>query len=146
GGTVAADQDEGVEAVGVVQAQQKRDAGADAAAAADRARDAEILHHPDDVVAHVLERVTGGHFCGAAIAADIDAHDPEPGGKMRGLVHPKVVVERVGVNEDERRSIAGDLVPDVDTVGPAEWHDGLRLPPMLYRRARTSIVSGPTIS
>ena len=48
---------------------------------------------------------------------------------MRGLVHPKIMIERVGVNEDERRSIAGDLVPDVDTVGPAEWHAALRLPP-----------------
>ena len=119
---VATDQDDGLEQVRVVERQQERDAGADAAAAEHGARDAKVLHHAYDVVAHVLERVGRRHLGGAAIAADVDPDHLEPGREMRGLIHPQIVVERIGVHEHHGRTIARDLVPDVDAIRSADWH------------------------
>ena len=42
--------------------------------------------------------------------------------KMRPLIQPEVVIERVGMDEDQRGPIAADLVPDVDPVGAAVRH------------------------
>jgi hypothetical protein len=123
---VSADQDQRDEAIGVIEPQEKRDPRADAATAADRALDAQVLHHAENVVAHIFQRVGGCDLGGAPIAADIDAHDLEPGREMGSLVHPKVMVEGIGVNENHRRPVTRDLVPDVDTIGAAEGHRLLR--------------------
>src|SRR5207302_1730050 len=53
---------------------------------------------------------------------DVDADHFEPGREMRSLVKPEVVIERVGMDEDQRRPVAGDLVPNIDTIGSAVGH------------------------
>ena len=111
----------------MLEAEQDGDARADAAAAEHGARDAEVLHHADDVLGHVLERIGRRHLGGASIAADVDADDLEPGREMRGLVHPQIVVERIGVDEHHRGAVACDLVPDVHAIGAAVTASDARL-------------------
>jgi hypothetical protein len=42
---------------------------------------------------------------------------------MRDLIHPEVVVERVGVDHDKREPFAGNFVVDSEAVGGAVGHD-----------------------
>src|SRR5215217_8226409 len=97
----------------MVEAKHNGDTRAHATAAEHGAGNTEILHHPDSVIAHVLERIRRCNFGRAAIAANVDADDFEPGGKVCGLIHPEIVIERIGMDEDHRWAVAGDLVPDV---------------------------------
>src|SRR5262245_24153226 len=127
GTCIATDQEDRIEQLGMLEAEHDRDARADAAPAKHGAFDLEIVHYPDHVLRHVHERIGPRHLGRAPVAADIDADHGEPGREMRGLVHPQVVVERVGMDEHHRRAVASDLVPDVDAVRLAVGHQTLAL-------------------
>jgi hypothetical protein len=111
-GAVSTDKDQRIEQVGMIEPEHQRDMRADTAAGADRLLDVTVAHDPDDVFGHVLQGERRRRFHRAAVAADVDRDDLEPGGKMRRLVDPEVVVERIGVDENQRRPFAAALVPD----------------------------------
>src|SRR5687767_8109706 len=101
----------------MIEPEQDRHARADANAAEYRLGYFFVSANAENVIGHVLQAEWRFRFVGTAVAANIDSDDLEVGGKVRDLVHPQVMIERIRVHHDEGETLAGDFVVDFDAVG-----------------------------
>jgi hypothetical protein len=113
----------------MVETEEYSNAGTDADTTKDCLVHTLLLANRKDIIAHVLEGKLAGGFVGPPITPDVKRNDPEGAGEMADLVHPEIVVKRIGVDHDKREAFPGDFVIDLYPIGYAvrQWPFLLRM-------------------
>jgi len=75
-----------------------------------------LTKNAENVGRHVIKSKRRGRLIRTAVTPNINRDDPEVCREMRDLIHPQIVVERIGMNHDEGQTFAGNFVVDSQAV------------------------------